>query len=106
MVFRAFAVAIMVSVLALWGVGAAAGAPRSASAASRASGPLVQTDKGPVIGFAKNGVDEFLGIPYAASPVGPLRQCRLAKVDHGPGVASVSGVSPAQPVPGRHDRRL
>jgi para-nitrobenzyl esterase len=73
MVFRAFAVAIMVSVLALWGVGAAAGAPRSASAASRASGPLVQTDKGPVIGFAKNGVDEFLGIPYAAPPVGPLR---------------------------------
>ncbi len=33
----------------------------------------VVTDKGPVHGMAAAGVREFLGIPYAAPPVGPLR---------------------------------
>ena len=40
---------------------------------TRDNGPLVQTAEGPVIGFKQNGVYEFLGIPYAAPPVGPLR---------------------------------
>ena len=35
--------------------------------------PTVQTTEGPVKGFLKNGVAEFLGIPYAAPPVGDLR---------------------------------
>jgi para-nitrobenzyl esterase len=35
--------------------------------------PLVHTNRGPVRGFVKNAVDTFLGIPYAAPPVGPLR---------------------------------
>jgi para-nitrobenzyl esterase len=38
-----------------------------------ASGPVVQTASGPVEGFLKNNVAEFLGIPYAAPPVGKLR---------------------------------
>lgn len=33
----------------------------------------VQTDSGQVEGFIKDGVAEFLGIPYAAPPVGNLR---------------------------------
>jgi para-nitrobenzyl esterase len=33
----------------------------------------VQTDDGPIKGLAKNSVVEFLGIPYAAPPTGPLR---------------------------------
>ncbi|WP_244406166.1 carboxylesterase/lipase family protein [Methylocella silvestris] len=41
--------------------------------AQAASGPKVQTNKGPVQGFIANGVAEFLGIPYAAPPVGDLR---------------------------------
>ena len=36
-------------------------------------GPVVNTDKGAVRGFEKNGVYTFLGIPYAAPPVGNLR---------------------------------
>ncbi len=39
-----------------------------------ASGPTVQTAEGPVRGFVNSaGVHEFLGIPYAAPPVGKLR---------------------------------
>lgn len=35
--------------------------------------PVVQTHSGPVQGFVGNGVYEYLGIPYAAPPVGRLR---------------------------------
>src|SRR5205085_3641339 len=38
------------------------------------NGPLVQTQEGPVRGYVSTtGVNVFLGIPYAAPPVGPLR---------------------------------
>ncbi len=36
-------------------------------------GPTVNTAEGPVQGFVKDGVYTFLGIPYAAPPVGNLR---------------------------------
>ncbi len=42
-------------------------------AAAAANSLLVKTEKGPVEGFLKNGVAEYLGIPYAAPPVGNLR---------------------------------
>jgi para-nitrobenzyl esterase len=35
--------------------------------------PIVQTSQGPVQGFQTKGIAEFLGIPYAAPPVGNLR---------------------------------
>ena len=35
--------------------------------------PFAITKSGPVLGITVNGVDEFLGIPYAAPPVGSLR---------------------------------
>jgi para-nitrobenzyl esterase len=38
-----------------------------------AAGPLVQTTEGPVQGATANDVTQFLGIPYAAPPAGPLR---------------------------------
>jgi para-nitrobenzyl esterase len=45
----------------------------SASAGGPVAGPVAGTANGPVRGLAKGTVDEFLGIPYAAPPVGALR---------------------------------
>jgi para-nitrobenzyl esterase len=42
-------------------------------AAATGSGPVTGTANGPVRGLANGAVDEFLGIPYAAPPVGALR---------------------------------
>ena len=48
------------------------GSVRTASAAA-SSRPTALTQSGVVIGVTKNGVNEFLGIPYAAPPVGDRR---------------------------------
>ena len=41
--------------------------------ARAADNPIVATDKGNVQGFVSDGAEAFLGIPYAAPPVGSLR---------------------------------
>jgi len=45
----------------------------SCGLAMSAQAAPVSTAEGPVEGFAKNGVTQFLGIPYAKPPVAPLR---------------------------------
>jgi para-nitrobenzyl esterase len=51
----------------------AAGAIAAPIQAQAASNLRVETKEGPVKGFLKDGVAEFLGIPYAEPPVGDLR---------------------------------
>ena len=51
----------------------AAGALGASLHGAAAAPPLVGTQEGIVRGFIKNGVAEFLGIPYTAPPVGDLR---------------------------------
>lgn len=48
-------------------------ASHAASAQSRADSPHARTESGRVVGTTVNGIHEFLGIPYAAPPVGNLR---------------------------------
>src|SRR5580693_8487275 len=61
------------------GVGTAASVQASPSAGTAAqtvacaAGTNVNTADGPVCGIVDNGVDEWLGIPYAAPPLGALR---------------------------------
>src|SRR5271168_2608657 len=59
-------------------LGALVAAAPAVSASTRADqtgagGPVVGTANGAVGGLANGAVDEFLGIPYAAPPVGALR---------------------------------
>ncbi len=54
-------------------VGSVAAAGTGVPAGSGATALVVQTDRGLVRGVENSGAREFLGIPYAAPPVGPLR---------------------------------
>ncbi len=72
---RLAAGAVAVGALACSSVAGMTAAVASAAApmAGRAPGPVVATHSGVVQGKTVNGIEEFLGIPYAAPPVGRLR---------------------------------
>ena len=57
----------------LLGAALIAACPATALQARSQSGPIVQTHDGAVQGVTVAGINDFLGIPYAAPPVGPLR---------------------------------
>jgi para-nitrobenzyl esterase len=66
--------AVAAVVILAAGTGTAVQAASSAPAgAACAAGTDVRTTTGPVCGIVDNNVNEWLGIPYAAAPVGALR---------------------------------
>ena len=86
---RSAAWATLASVLAL-------GSARAGDGLS-ASPPTAQTDKGVVVGTSLGSVQAFLGVPYAAPPVGPLR-FRPPRA-HAPWSTPVQATQVAQPCP-------
>jgi len=77
---------VILEAILLGSLFAASGLATSSSVAQgeneRAEGPVVHTIEGPVLGFVRNGVSVFLGIPYAAAPVGNLRWRPPQPVEH------------------------
>ncbi len=57
----------------LFAAAALAAAPALAHNSDDDNGPVANTTEGPVRGLTKDKVSQFLGIPYAAPPVGDLR---------------------------------
>ncbi len=65
--------ALMLTAAVLAGSLLAAAQTAPKAIAAERGGPLVRTAEGPVQGVVTNGMSSFLGIPYAAAPVGALR---------------------------------
>jgi para-nitrobenzyl esterase len=68
-------------------------------AAAGSGGPVVGTAGGAVRGLANGAVDEFLGIPYAAPPVGALRWQPPQPAARWPGVRDATQFAPHCPQP-------
>ncbi|HEX8984874.1 MAG TPA: carboxylesterase family protein, partial [Bryobacteraceae bacterium] len=68
-----------------------------AAPGAQADGISIQTDKGVVTGARKDGARVFLGIPYAAPPVGALRF--RAPEPHAPWSAARDATRPGSSCP-------
>ncbi|MBP2413866.1 para-nitrobenzyl esterase [Arthrobacter stackebrandtii] len=65
--------------------------------AGPAVGPIASTSCGKVRGVARDGVEHYLGIPYAAAPVGHLRFARPAPAPAWDGVLDATELGPTAP---------
>lgn len=65
------AAVLAAGLFAVASVEAIAAAPNAAGGRQRTE--IIQTDSGPVRGFVAGGMRQFLGVPFAAPPVGDLR---------------------------------
>ncbi len=64
---------------------------------AQAAAPTVKTNKGTVVGLSVGTVNEFLGVPYAAPPVGDLRF--RAPVPHAPWTTPIQATQVAAVCP-------
>src|SRR5690349_7085422 len=76
-----------------------AGTPGASANPANGRAPVVVTEGGVVRGTADGAVDRFLGIPYAAPPVGQLRWRPPAPAARWQGIRDASAFAPhcAQP---------
>ncbi len=81
---RRFAAGLLLAAATL--VTGAVAAPAASAAAGHGNGLIVSTDKGLIEGTHAEGTDQFLGIPYAAPPVGALRWAAPQPARRWPGV--------------------
>jgi para-nitrobenzyl esterase len=99
---RKLALALLLT--AVFGVAATLAETKIWSVEAIDTNPIIETDKGLVIGWRTKGVSEFLGIPYAKPPIGALRwqspqpmpnwsNVKFAKV-FGPTCAQVTTLGP------------
>ncbi|HET6871003.1 MAG TPA: carboxylesterase family protein [Solirubrobacteraceae bacterium] len=84
-------------VSAIVALGVLAVVPGGAWAHGRSHAPIAVTRDGVVQGFSAGGVDKFLGIPYAAPPVGALRWRAPQPPAPWHGVRSATTLPPACP---------
>src|SRR5687768_13953314 len=68
-----------------------------ASAVGERDGPMVRTTSGLVRGLGSDGGYTFLGVPYAAAPVGPLRFAPPATPKRWNGVRDAVRFGPTAP---------
>src|ERR1700688_1378316 len=73
--------------------------PGGQQAGSGPAAPVVGTANGAVRGLTSAAVDEFLGIPYAAPPVGALRWQPPQPAASWPGVRDATQLAPHCPQP-------
>ena len=85
--------------LSVAGAGSAAAGAQAAPAGGAGSGPVVRTADGAVRGATVGDTSEFLGIPYAAPPVGPLRWRPPQPPAPWPGVRQATAFAPHCPQP-------
>jgi para-nitrobenzyl esterase len=92
--------AALVTAVALASCTTAAGPTTPATAKPQGSKPIVASVDGRLRGQAAGTVDEFLGIPYAAPPVGPLRWRPPQPAAHWTGVRPATKFGPHCPQTG------